>query len=117
MRLLGIDIILNVTSKLPCDCCTSAIKTEKCFVITNLIVLVLLTFRFDATRGLFWNRPRNFEPRSDDEDDTWEATASPNFRTTPVCTCPSLWILNPMGESVDVDGGHHTSGRMFGHYV
>ncbi|GBO37636.1 hypothetical protein AVEN_135388-1 [Araneus ventricosus] len=26
---------------------------------------------------------------------------------------PSLWILNPMGESVDVGCGQHTSGRTF----
>ncbi|GBM47426.1 hypothetical protein AVEN_175605-1 [Araneus ventricosus] len=31
------------------------------------------------TRGLFWDGPRNFEPRSDDEDDT----PSPNFYATP----------------------------------
>ncbi|GBL78669.1 hypothetical protein AVEN_65241-1 [Araneus ventricosus] len=27
-----------------------------------------------ATRGLFWDGPRNCEPRSDDEDDTWAGT-------------------------------------------
>ncbi|GBM45592.1 hypothetical protein AVEN_150557-1, partial [Araneus ventricosus] len=27
--------------------------------------------------------PRNFEPRSDDEDDTWVGTSSPNFHATP----------------------------------
>ncbi|GBN61348.1 hypothetical protein AVEN_125609-2-1, partial [Araneus ventricosus] len=32
--------------------------------------LVILTFHFEATRGLFWDRPRRFEPWSDDEDDT-----------------------------------------------
>ncbi|GBL88253.1 hypothetical protein AVEN_133191-1 [Araneus ventricosus] len=31
--------------------------------------LVLLTSRFEATRGQFWDRTRLFEPRSDDEDD------------------------------------------------
>ncbi|GBM54495.1 hypothetical protein AVEN_189529-1 [Araneus ventricosus] len=31
---------------------------------------VRLTSRFEATRGLFRDGPRNFEPRSDDEDDT-----------------------------------------------
>ncbi|GBL92757.1 hypothetical protein AVEN_213694-1 [Araneus ventricosus] len=41
--------------------------------------LVILTIRFAATRGLFWDGPRNFEPRSDDEDDT----PSPNFHATP----------------------------------
>ncbi|GBM46985.1 hypothetical protein AVEN_217287-1 [Araneus ventricosus] len=29
-----------------------------------------LTSRCEATRGLFWDGPRNFEPPSDDEDDT-----------------------------------------------
>ncbi|GBM13573.1 hypothetical protein AVEN_123986-1 [Araneus ventricosus] len=32
--------------------------------------LVVLTSRFEATRGLFWDGPSDFEPRSDDEDDT-----------------------------------------------
>ncbi|GBN87035.1 hypothetical protein AVEN_242935-1 [Araneus ventricosus] len=31
--------------------------------------LVLLMFRFEATWQLFWDEHRNFEPRSDDEDD------------------------------------------------
>ncbi|GBM58953.1 hypothetical protein AVEN_35950-1 [Araneus ventricosus] len=38
--------------------------------------------RFEATRGLFWNGPRNFEPRSDYEYDT-RAAPPPNFRNTP----------------------------------
>ncbi|GBN61340.1 hypothetical protein AVEN_265253-1, partial [Araneus ventricosus] len=45
--------------------------------------LVILTSRFEATRGLFWDGPRNFEPRSDDEDDTCAGTPSPNFHATP----------------------------------
>ncbi|GBL92602.1 hypothetical protein AVEN_123779-1 [Araneus ventricosus] len=36
----------------------------------RMFSLVILTSRFEATRGLFWDGPRNFEPRSDDEDDT-----------------------------------------------
>ncbi|GBM19274.1 hypothetical protein AVEN_133760-1, partial [Araneus ventricosus] len=43
---------------------------------------VTLTSLFQATRGLFWDGPRNFEPRSDDEDDTSAGTPSPNFRIT-----------------------------------
>ncbi|GBM83697.1 hypothetical protein AVEN_253679-1 [Araneus ventricosus] len=31
--------------------------------------LVTLTSCFEATNRLFWNGPRDFEPRSDDEDD------------------------------------------------
>ncbi|GBO23902.1 hypothetical protein AVEN_200714-1, partial [Araneus ventricosus] len=36
-----------------------------------------------ATRGLFWDGPCNFKPRSDDRDDTWAGTPSPGFRATP----------------------------------
>ncbi|GBM45598.1 hypothetical protein AVEN_86539-1 [Araneus ventricosus] len=46
-------------------------------------VSVILPSCFEATRGLFRDGPRNSEPRSDDEDDTWAGTPSPNFRTTP----------------------------------
>ncbi|GBM70969.1 hypothetical protein AVEN_102907-1 [Araneus ventricosus] len=52
---------------------------EFCFVI--------LTSRFEATRGLFWDGPRNFQPRLDDEGVTWAVTPSPNFRTTPAIRC------------------------------
>ncbi|GBO24501.1 hypothetical protein AVEN_145064-1 [Araneus ventricosus] len=45
--------------------------------------LIILTAHFEATRGLFWDGPRNFEPRSDDEDDTCADTPSPNFHATP----------------------------------
>ncbi|GBM91568.1 hypothetical protein AVEN_84476-1, partial [Araneus ventricosus] len=46
--------------------------------------LVILTSRFEATGGLFWEGPRNVEPRSDDEDTPELAgTPFPNFRTTP----------------------------------
>ncbi|GBL86707.1 hypothetical protein AVEN_170757-1, partial [Araneus ventricosus] len=44
-----------------------------------LQVLVILTSRFEATRGLLWDGPPNFEQRSDDENDT----PSPNFHATP----------------------------------
>ncbi|GBM08625.1 hypothetical protein AVEN_52462-1 [Araneus ventricosus] len=39
--------------------------------------------RFEATQGLFWDGPRNFEPLSDDEHDTWTCILSSTFRTTP----------------------------------
>ncbi|GBN01463.1 hypothetical protein AVEN_143114-1 [Araneus ventricosus] len=32
--------------------------------------------RFEATRGLFCDRPRNFEARSNDGDDAWAGTAT-----------------------------------------
>ncbi|GBN33563.1 hypothetical protein AVEN_218043-1 [Araneus ventricosus] len=40
-----------------------------------------------ATRQLFWDGFRNFEPLSDDEDDTRDGIPSPNFRTKPVGGC------------------------------
>ncbi|GBN27949.1 hypothetical protein AVEN_179275-1 [Araneus ventricosus] len=40
-------------------------------------------FRFEATRGLFWDGSRNFEPQSDDEEDTRAGTSPPNFDTIP----------------------------------
>ncbi|GBN62347.1 hypothetical protein AVEN_58174-1 [Araneus ventricosus] len=44
--------------------------------------LVILMPRLEATRGLFLDGPRNFEPWSDDEDDASACTPSPNFRAT-----------------------------------
>ncbi|GBM70670.1 hypothetical protein AVEN_187338-1 [Araneus ventricosus] len=41
--------------------------------------MVRLTSRFEATRGLFRDGPRNFEPRSDDED----GALSPSFHVAP----------------------------------
>ncbi|GBL79901.1 hypothetical protein AVEN_28953-1 [Araneus ventricosus] len=38
--------------------------------LPGLVSLVILTSRFEATRGVFWDGPRKFEPRLDDEDDT-----------------------------------------------
>ncbi|GBM13261.1 hypothetical protein AVEN_164340-1 [Araneus ventricosus] len=49
-----------------------------------LRVLVILTSRFEATQGLFWDGLCNFEPRSDDEDDTRAGTPSTNFHATPI---------------------------------
>ncbi|GBM11903.1 Transposon Tf2-6 polyprotein [Araneus ventricosus] len=50
--------------------------------MTLSLVLVILTSCFEATRGLFWDGPRNFELRSDDEDLSWHPP--PDFRTTPM---------------------------------
>ncbi|GBM10234.1 hypothetical protein AVEN_177501-1 [Araneus ventricosus] len=44
---------------------------------------VILTCRFEATRGLFLGRTRHFEPRSDDGDGAWASAPSPSFRATP----------------------------------
>ncbi|GBL60191.1 hypothetical protein AVEN_177887-1 [Araneus ventricosus] len=37
---------------------------------------------FEATLGLFWDRPCNIQPRSDDKEDTW-AGPPPSIRITP----------------------------------
>ncbi|GBO00097.1 hypothetical protein AVEN_121750-1 [Araneus ventricosus] len=42
----------------------------------------ILTSCPEATRGLFRDGPRNFEPQSDDEDDTRAGTPSPKFPAT-----------------------------------
>ncbi|GBM31246.1 hypothetical protein AVEN_223444-1 [Araneus ventricosus] len=60
--------------------------------------LVILTSRFEATRGLFWDGPRNFEPRSDEEGDARAGIPSPSFHATPTggrlaTTGPALWNL------------------------
>ncbi|GBN16466.1 hypothetical protein AVEN_196922-1 [Araneus ventricosus] len=43
--------------------------------------LVILTSRFEVTRGLIWDGHRNVEPRLDD--DTWDGVPSPCFRAMP----------------------------------
>ncbi|GBO40528.1 hypothetical protein AVEN_138261-1 [Araneus ventricosus] len=43
----------------------------------------VVPWRRKTTRGLFWDGPRHFEPRSDDEDDTWAGRPSPSFHATP----------------------------------
>ncbi|GBM87907.1 hypothetical protein AVEN_170922-1 [Araneus ventricosus] len=47
------------------------------------LILVLLTSCFEATRGLFWDGPRNSEPRPDDEDGIRAGAPSPTPRTAP----------------------------------
>ncbi|GBO34344.1 hypothetical protein AVEN_39630-1 [Araneus ventricosus] len=42
--------------------------------LDNLVSLVILSSVFEAIRRLFWDEPRNFEPRSDDENDTRAGT-------------------------------------------
>ncbi|GBO17154.1 hypothetical protein AVEN_197678-1 [Araneus ventricosus] len=39
--------------------------------------------RFEATRGIISYGARYFESWSDDEDDAWAGTPSPNFRASP----------------------------------
>ncbi|GBM94814.1 hypothetical protein AVEN_26526-1 [Araneus ventricosus] len=49
----------------------------------SYISFVVLTSRFEATRELFWDGPRHFEPRSDDEGGTSADTPSPSIYATP----------------------------------
>ncbi|GBL53795.1 hypothetical protein AVEN_107399-1, partial [Araneus ventricosus] len=51
--------------------------------IARVLGLVILTSCFEATRGLIGDGSRNFEQRSDGEDDTRAGTPSPNFHATP----------------------------------
>ncbi|GBL96117.1 hypothetical protein AVEN_104348-1 [Araneus ventricosus] len=77
--------------------------------------LVILTFCFEATRGLFWDGPRNFEQRSNDEDLPLQ-TSAPHQRedvgptpdlacTSPTNTADFLWNrvpnLEPYGSEVE----------------
>ncbi|GBL95929.1 hypothetical protein AVEN_227154-1 [Araneus ventricosus] len=71
--------------------------------------LVILTPPFEATRGLFWDGPRNFEQLSDGEDDIRAGAPSPSFRATSAggrlataydlaCSGPhTRWIFSGMG--------------------
>ncbi|GBL87119.1 hypothetical protein AVEN_218804-1 [Araneus ventricosus] len=66
----------------------------QCVVFASIILFtshhssVILTSRFEAALGLYWDGPRNFEPRSDDE---------------------RLLQLAPPSKIP-----HHTNGRAFG---
>ncbi|GBL77301.1 hypothetical protein AVEN_41744-1 [Araneus ventricosus] len=44
----------------------------------------MFTSRFEATRGLFWTEPRNFEPRSDDEGEhlSWHSLSKLPYHTS-----------------------------------
>ncbi|GBL81637.1 hypothetical protein AVEN_93428-1 [Araneus ventricosus] len=66
-----------------CTFCIDGKNSHPRNIWKSLVFLVTLTSPFEATRGRFWNGPRNFEPRSDDEDDIRAGTPFPNFRTTP----------------------------------
>ncbi|GBN99795.1 hypothetical protein AVEN_251469-1 [Araneus ventricosus] len=47
-------------------------------------ILVRLTLHFGAICGQIWDGSRNLDPWSDDNDDTKDGRASPNFRTTQI---------------------------------
>ncbi|GBM84582.1 hypothetical protein AVEN_187992-1 [Araneus ventricosus] len=67
--------------------------------------LVILASRSEATRGLLWDRPRHFEPRSDDEDNTCADTPSPNFCTTPTGGCLTPYATDPTHDGSSVESG------------
>ncbi|GBO30947.1 hypothetical protein AVEN_188906-1 [Araneus ventricosus] len=46
------------------------IQMERLDIKIGWFRLVILTSRFEATQELFWEGPRHFEPRSDDEENT-----------------------------------------------
>ncbi|GBO24472.1 hypothetical protein AVEN_260460-1, partial [Araneus ventricosus] len=51
--------------------------------LSNDLVLVILTSRFEGTRGMFRDGSRTFDLRSDDKDDTSAVINSPTLGTTP----------------------------------
>ncbi|GBM51150.1 hypothetical protein AVEN_2501-1 [Araneus ventricosus] len=48
----------------------------------DLFNLDILTRSYETKRGLFLDEPRNFETRSDEEDDTCSGIPSPTIHTT-----------------------------------
>ncbi|GBM70196.1 hypothetical protein AVEN_20500-1 [Araneus ventricosus] len=62
-----------------------------------------------ATRGLFWDEPRNFVPRSDDEDDTRAGSPFPNFHAIPkggrLATMYDLMCNRPIHGGSSVESG------------
>ncbi|GBM50900.1 hypothetical protein AVEN_171766-1 [Araneus ventricosus] len=70
--------------------------------------LVVLTSRFEASRGLYWKGPCGFEPRSDDDD---ILSGTPLSRLPHHTSLQSILVDSaPMGESVDMGCGQRTSG-------
>ncbi|GBN81857.1 hypothetical protein AVEN_32181-1 [Araneus ventricosus] len=72
---------------------------------------------------LVWDRPRNFEPRSDDEDNTRTVTPSPNIRSTPegrrlattydlACNRPP-YTVDPQWNRVPKPRPYHCGRRFF----
>ncbi|GBM22590.1 hypothetical protein AVEN_182190-1 [Araneus ventricosus] len=58
-------------------------EAEMKVVCAPLMYVFIFTPRFEGTRGLFWDGPLTFEPRSDEMTTSELALQSPNFRTTP----------------------------------
>ncbi|GBM46984.1 hypothetical protein AVEN_217286-1 [Araneus ventricosus] len=56
-----------------------------------------------STRA-FWDEPRNFEPRTDDDYVTRVGTPSPSFHITPT---GSVWLLRLHGRSSVESGFEH----------
>ncbi|GBN15459.1 hypothetical protein AVEN_133020-1 [Araneus ventricosus] len=59
----------------------SSIRNDELFIIA--LLLTPANSIFVITRGLIWDETHNFEPRSEEEDDTRAGTPHPNFHTTP----------------------------------
>ncbi|GBN37913.1 hypothetical protein AVEN_33235-1, partial [Araneus ventricosus] len=64
--------------------------------------------RFEATRGLFWDEPRNFEPQSDDKDDIRAGTlclqtSSPHQREDACHTKYDLGFNRPNAHGSSVE--------------
>ncbi|GBN28695.1 hypothetical protein AVEN_162328-1 [Araneus ventricosus] len=58
--------------------------------------LIILTSHFKATRGLFWDGPRNFEPCSDDDDETSDGTPLQNSAPHLLKDC---WPLHAVAKA------------------
>ncbi|GBO41762.1 hypothetical protein AVEN_24533-1 [Araneus ventricosus] len=69
--------------------------------------LVMLTFHFEATRRLFWDGTRNFEPRSDAERTT--PKLAPPLQTFPPHQREGVW-----SPSYDLTGNRPNTRRILG---
>ncbi|GBL88438.1 hypothetical protein AVEN_103076-1 [Araneus ventricosus] len=73
---------MEMTSQMEWPPLSSDITPLGFFYWSNIKKSVFATRNIEtlkATRGLFWNRPRNFEPWSDDDEAPEPASLSPNF--------------------------------------
>ncbi|GBL85755.1 hypothetical protein AVEN_193199-1 [Araneus ventricosus] len=77
--------------------------------------LVILTTRFEATQGLFWDGPRNFETWSHDEDDS--RVGNPPLETSgesaawDVETNNKINIFSDSRSSIEAHKGHRTKSK------
>ncbi|GBL89626.1 hypothetical protein AVEN_104592-1 [Araneus ventricosus] len=64
---------------MPGFACAHGLLNLKSFGIIR--IPLVWSGRLETTRALFWDGPRDFEPRLDDEDDSW--SPFPSFHTAP----------------------------------